>query len=138
MVVAAGNDILFAKLADALGQRALAADPRFTSNELRTRHHAELKVEIERLLASQPAEHWLAKLDAAGVPSGPINNVAQILADPQIAARNMVVTSTDAIAGPIKMAGNPIKISGFDDPPTRAPAPELDENRAGILANLDG
>ena len=67
------------------------------------------------------------------MPCGPINNVAEVLADPQIAARNMVVTAEDAVAGPVRMAGNPIKMSAYADPPTRAPAPDLDADRARIL-----
>ena len=70
------------------------------------------------------------------MPSAPINNIAQVLSDPQIAARNMVIKTDDPQAGTLKMAGNPIKLSAFDDPATRAPAPELDQHRNQILADL--
>ena len=92
---------------------------------------------MERTLTRQPSSHWLALLEAAGIPCGPIQNVAQVLADPQIAARNMVVTAYDPVAGPLRMAGNPIKFSTFADPPTREPAPELDADRARILSELN-
>jgi len=62
--------------------------------------------------------------------------VAQAVAHPQIVARNMIVTATDPKAGPLKMAGNPIKLSGFADPPTRGAAPDLDADRAAILKEL--
>ena len=63
--------------------------------------------------------------------------MAEVLSDPQVLARNMVVTADDPDIGPLRMAGNPIKLSAFDDPPTRPPAPSLDEHRAQILRELD-
>ncbi len=73
------------------------------------------------------------------MPCGPINDVAQALADPQVRARNMVVDMTDpALSAPLIMAGNPIKSSAYADPATRPAAPDLDADRAAILAELDG
>ncbi|HVO13805.1 MAG TPA: CoA transferase [Alphaproteobacteria bacterium] len=138
LIIAAGNDALFAKLCDALGRPDLKTNELFRTNDLRTTHHDALKAEIEAALASATVEAWLDRLDRAGVPSGPINNVAQALADPQIAARNMVVTVDDPEAGTLKMAGNPIKLSAFADPATRGPVPDLDGNRAQILTELAG
>ena len=134
LIVAAGNDALFAKLCDAIGRPDLKTNPLFTTNDQRTSHHDSLKVEIEAALAGATVAEWLERLDKAGVPSGPINNVAQALADPQIEARNMVVSVDDAVAGTLKMAGNPIKMSAFDDPSKRGPVPDLDGNRTEILA----
>lgn len=136
LIIAAGNDALFAKLADALGRPDLKTNDLFRTNDLRTSHHDALKAEIEAALAAATVEEWLDRLGRAGIPSGPINNVAQALADPQIAARNMVVTVEDPAAGALKMAGNPIKLSAFADPKTRGPVPDLDGNRAQILAEL--
>jgi len=133
LVVAAGNDALFQKLCDTLGRPDLAANPLFTSNDLRTRHHGALKEEIEQALAGLTVADWLARLEAAGVPCGPINNVGQILSDPQIKARNMVVHTEDKDVGRLNMAGNPIKLSGFADPLTRGAVPDLDADRARIL-----
>ena len=73
---------------------------------------------------------------AAGIPCGPLNDVAAVLADPQVRARNMVVSCEDPDAGPFSLAGNPVKLSGHADPATRPPAPRLDEHRAAILAEL--
>jgi len=136
MIVAAGNDQLFRKLADALGRPDLAQNELFASNELRTRHAAALKAEIEQALAAHGTAQWLSIIDAAGVPCGPINDVAQALADPQIVARNMVVSVDDPEVGRLNMAGNPIKLSDVPDPETRRPAPRLDANRERILAEL--
>jgi CoA:oxalate CoA-transferase len=136
VIIAAGNDALFAKLCDAIGRSDLRDDARFASNDLRTRNHAPLKEQLEATLRARSTAEWLAILEPAGVPSGPINNVAQALSDPQIAARNMVVSVTDPQVGTLKMAGNPIKLSGFADPATRGAVPSLDGDRETILRSL--
>ena len=136
LVIAAGNDALFARLAEVLGHPEWQSDARFVSNEARTTHAAALHAAIEAALAKAPVAEWLTRLEAAGIPSGPINDIAAVLADPQVAARNMVVTAEDPAAGAMRMAGNPIKMSGAPDAPTRRPAPALDADRARILAEL--
>jgi CoA:oxalate CoA-transferase len=70
------------------------------------------------------------------VPCGPVNNIAQALAHPQAAARNMLIAVDDPIAGRLRLAGNPMKLAAFADPPSRAPAPELDADREHILREL--
>jgi CoA:oxalate CoA-transferase len=137
LVIAAGNDRLFERLASVLKRPDLAADPRFASNELRTREADALAAEIERSLAGRTVSDWLERLDAAGIPCGPLNDVASALGDPQIRARNMVVSAEDPRGGTVRMAGNPIKISGVADPTTRGPVPELDGDREHILRELD-
>ncbi len=135
-IIAAGNDGLFARLCDAIDRPELAADPLFTTNNGRCANQQTLKDRLQRTLTGNTVNHWLAVLEAAGVPCGPINDVSQILTDPQVLARNMVVSAEDARAGSLKMAGNPIKMSTFDDPEARDPAPELDGDRAKILSGL--
>jgi len=93
-------------------------------------------VEIENVLRTGSTEHWIAVLEKAGIPCGPVNNVAQALAHPQTAARNMLVEVDDPVTGPLRLAGNPMKLSAFPDPQTRAPAPDLDADRAKILREL--
>ena len=137
IVIAAGNDALFEKLCNAVGCPELANDPLFGTNEDRTRNQPALKERLEETFAGDSAEKWLARLREAGIPSSPVNDVAQVLADPQVAARNMVVSAEDPAVGAIQMAGNPIKITGYDDPRTRPPAPDLDADRRRILAELD-
>jgi CoA:oxalate CoA-transferase len=133
VVVCAGNDTLFEKLCETIGRADLVADERFATNESRTEHEPLLKLDLERSFGQQPSAHWLTMLEAAGVPCAPLANVEDVLRDPQVAARNMVVTAVDAAVGQIHMAGNPIKMSAFDDPATRRPAPELDGDRERIL-----
>ncbi|MEQ8397060.1 CaiB/BaiF CoA-transferase family protein [Thalassobaculum sp.] len=136
IIIAAGNDSLFRKMADGLGRPDWKDDPRFVSNPLRAENVETLKVEIEAVLKADTTEHWMSVLDVAGVPAGPINNIGQAVNYPQAAARNMIVDVDDPITGPMKVIGNPIKISGFADPTTRAPAPNLDQDRATILKEI--
>ena len=136
IAIAAGNDDLFARVAKVLGRDELAADPRFTTNPKRVQNCEALHEEIELALSAHPSRHWLDALDAAGVPCGPLNNVAQVMSDPQVLHRNMIVETLDPDFGPIRMQGNPIKLSAHDDPKTREHAPELDEHRAAILKEL--
>ena len=135
IIIAAGNNSLFAKLCEAINTPTLSLDARFATNDLRNTNHALLAQELERALASNTATHWLAKIEAAGVPCGPINNVAQVLADAHVRARNMVVSMRDADIGELKLAGNPMKLSASGDATTRPPAQNLDEKGAEIRAN---
>jgi CoA:oxalate CoA-transferase len=121
LIIAAGNDALFARLCHALGQPQLAVDPRFASNRERLKHGVALKECLEEVLRTRPAEHWLRVLEEAGVPCSPIHTVADAVQHPQVRARNMIVE-----AGDLRMAGNPVKLSAFADPPTRKEAPALD------------
>lgn len=136
IVIAAGNDKLFVDVCRALDMPELKTDLRFTSNDARAQHVDALQALLEARLRTQPGSYWLERLLAAEVPCGPINNIAQVLADPQVRARNMVVSTFDPVAGEVQMAGNPIKISGFEDPTTRQPAPDLDADREHILRKL--
>jgi CoA:oxalate CoA-transferase len=136
LIIAAGNDGLFVKLAHALDRADLAGNPLFQTNALRNQHQQELRAEIEAALRAEGTEHWIAVLEAAGVPCGPVNDVAQALAHPQTEARNMLISVDDPTAGPLKLAGNPMKLSSFADPTTRPPAPDLDADRDKILREL--
>ena len=124
-VIAAGNDILFRRLCDVIGCLDVANDPRFATNALRTEHHAELQVELERALQADTVDGWLARLEAADLPCGPINDVAAVLAHPQVRARNMVVQIDDERLPGLEMAGNPIKNSLHPDTTTRGRVPDL-------------
>jgi CoA:oxalate CoA-transferase len=136
IIIAAGNDGLYLKLTEALRRPDLAVDPLYRTNPLRNQHQGALKGEIEAALKGGTTEHWLAVLEAAGIPCGPVNNVEQAIAHPQVAARNMLIECDDPVAGPLKLAGNPMKLSAFADPATRDPAPDLDADRDRILREL--
>ena len=136
IVIAAGNDNLFARLCGALGKTALARDPRFATNAQRAENVDALTTELEAALAGATTEHWLQVVQDAGVPCGAINNVAEVMADPQVVARNMIVTAEDDEAGTLRLSGNPIKLSAFADPGVRGGVPRLDEHRGKIVAEL--
>ncbi|MET4102379.1 CoA:oxalate CoA-transferase [Roseovarius sp. MBR-78] len=132
-VIAAGNDALFARLCDVLGL-PIARDPRFATNPARCENARTLKRLIEAITLDRPKSHWIERLEAAGVPTGPIQTVAEALHDRQILARNMVVDVLGPDGQPAFVAaGNPIKLSGMADPATRAPAPALDGDRQAIV-----
>src|SRR5438105_7404160 len=136
LIIAAGNDGLFIKLAHALDRSDLAENPLFRTNPLRNQHQEALRAEIESVLRGAGTDHWIAVLEAAGVPCGPVNNIAQALAHPQTAARNMLVSVDDPVTGPLELAGNPMKLSAFADPSMRPRAPDLDADRDKILREL--
>jgi len=134
IIIAAGNDILFEKLCDAIKRPELYKDNRFTNSAERTKHSDDLTLELNKTLAMSSVDAWLTILETAGIPSGPINTIEHVLNDPQVNARNMVISTNDPTSGSVTMAGNPIKLSRFSDPVTRPPAPELDADRDRILS----
>ena len=136
IAIAAGNDEIWARVCRVLDRKELIADERFCTNPSRVDHVDAMAAEMEKSLAAKGSKEWLALLEAAGVPCGPLNNVADVMADPQILARNMIVESLDPDMGPIRMQGNPIKLSAHEDAKTRGPAPELDGDRERILKEL--
>jgi CoA:oxalate CoA-transferase len=136
IIIAAGNDSLFVKMCGALGLEGLASSPDYKSNALRQKHHKQLELAIESVLKGRPTAHWIEVVSKAGVPCGPINNIEQAIAHPQVAARNMLVEVPDGSGGTLKLAGNPLKMSAFPDPTTRRAAPDLDADRAAILSYI--
>lgn len=121
LIIAVGNDAMFERLCRALGRPELVQQPRYLTNQQRTSHADDLKADLEAVLLTAPAAHWVEVLEAAGVPCSLIQTVADAAEHPQVRARNMIVR-----ADGLRMVGNPIKLSTFADPPTRRPAPDLD------------
>ena len=135
IVIAAGNNELFQRLCSALGDEKLAQTSAYATNAGRTQNQETLKQELEQALTQRSAAAWLEVLTEAGIPCGPINDIAAVLADPQVAARNMIIETREVDGTVLQMAGNPIKLSGFEDPAERTAAPELDADRSRLLAN---
>ena len=136
IIIAVGGDAPFRTLCETLGCPAVADDPAFATNALRVEHQARLKDALSAVLMQRPAAEWLAILEAAGLACGPINTMAEVAADPQVAARNMLVEVDDPVAGRVTLFGCPIKMPAFEDPHLRATAPELDADRERILKEL--
>jgi CoA:oxalate CoA-transferase len=133
LIVACGNDALFGKLCRALDHPEWLDDPRFRTNPDRVQNVETLADVLGSVLRTRPAAQWQELLEAAGVPCGPINTVADAVELEQVRARNMIVT-----ADGLRMAGNPVKLSGFPDSPTRRPAPALDADGERVRSDLVG
>lgn len=136
IVIACGNDPLFRQFCRAVGHDAIADDARFATNAARSEHVVALKQELEAFLVKDSMAHWLELLGKAGIPSAPINDVDQAIHDPQVQHRKIVLPVDDPSVAPLQVAGSPIKFSGFPDPEKRPAAPELDADRARILADF--
>lgn len=130
-VICCGNDHLFGELCQAIGLPALAQDKRFLTDADRNANNDALKTEMEAALKKQPKAYWLKVIHEAGVPVGPILDSAEAAEHPQIKARNMWIE-----AGGVGMPGNPVKISGYEDPAVRAGAPALDEHGAPLRSEF--
>lgn len=137
-VIAAGNDAIFAQVCAVLGL-PLANDPRFATNAARCDHHALLKRLFEAVTLGETVDHWITTLEAANLPTARVQDMAQVLADPQLLARHMVLPVTAQPGGPaFTAAGNPIKMSTLPDITSRAPAPRLNGDRQAVLDWLNG
>ncbi len=123
VIVAVGNDAQFVKFCEIAGRQDLAVDPRFVRNADRVRHRAVLVPMLEAIVRERPVAYWVEALDVAKVPCGPINDIAQALADPQVAARGMRIDLPHALAGTVPLVANPIKLS--ETPATHERAPPL-------------
>lgn len=137
LMVAVGNNALWVKFCDAIGETGLAADPRFTTNTLRTQNYEALRPLIAASMAQKTTAEWVSILQSAGVPNGPINSVDMVITDPQVVAREMVVDVEHPVAGLTKLPGIPIKMN-VTPGEIRQPAPLLGQHTRQILSNLLG
>lgn len=137
LVVCAGHDEVFARLCTALERPDVHADGRWGTAEDRRVHVDALAETLGAVFRTRPAAEWLARLEAAGVPCAPVNTVADVVREPHVAARRMVLEVADPQIGTLRVAGNPIKVSDVPERTERRAPPELDRDRAAILAWLD-
>ena len=129
LMVAAGNDGLFRKLAAALGRAELASDPRFAQNDGRVSNRATLIPLLESIFRTREIAHWRRELDAAGVPNAPIQNIAEVVADEQTAALGILQRAPDL---EMTLVGLPLSFDG-ERPPYRRSAPRMGEHNAELL-----
>lgn len=137
--IAVGNDGQWRALCRAVGEplAALGDDPRFSTNAARVGNRAALAAVLEPVVAARRVDEWIALCDGAGIPCGPILDVGQALAHPQVRARNMVVPLEHPSAGPIRVTGVPVRLS--DTPgAVRTPPPRLGEHTRAVLAEVLG
>jgi crotonobetainyl-CoA:carnitine CoA-transferase CaiB-like acyl-CoA transferase len=135
MVLAVGNDGQFARLCQVAGRPELAQDQRFATNAGRVRHRAALIPILESILLTRPAAAWIEALEEAGVPCGPINDLAQVFADPQVRHRGMRLELPHPLAGVVPLVASPIRLSGAPAPEV-APPPLLGQHTDEVLREL--
>ena len=135
MIVAVGNDSQFAKFCEVAGQPELARDARFTRNADRVRHRAVLVPLLAAFMQTRARADWLSALEAAKVPCGPINDLADVFADPQVLARDMTVEMPHPLSGSVRLVASPMKFSATPVQ-YRRPPPLLGQHTEQILGEF--
>lgn len=137
VILAVGNDAQFTRLCEVAGRPELARDERFRTNAARVENRAELVARLAPLLSARASKDWIGALEAAGVPCGPINDLAEVFDDPQVRHRGMRVTAPHPVAGAVPMVASPIRLSGTPVRHEVAP-PTLGQHTGEVLAGVLG
>lgn len=136
-ILTVGNDSQFRKFAEVAGHPQWTDDPRFSTNKQRVAHRAELIPLIRQATVFKTTAEWVAALEIAGVPCGPINDVAQVFADPQVQFRGLKVELPHALGGSVPQVASPIRLSATPVEYRRAP-PLLGEHTLEVLTGVLG
>ena len=137
VILACGNDNLYRKFCEAAGCAALARDPRFATNGKRVENRAELTRLLGEVFKKRSKREWLELLEAAGVPNGPINDVAQVFEEPQVKVRGVRIELEHAAAGTLPSVASPMRFSETPIEYHRGP-PGLGEHTEEVLRTLLG
>jgi crotonobetainyl-CoA:carnitine CoA-transferase CaiB-like acyl-CoA transferase len=137
IIITAGNDSQFASFCRVAGRPELASDERFRRNSSRVANRHLIVAIIEKLVAERPTAWWLAELEAAGVPAGPINSLAEVFTDPQVIAREMQISMPHHLRQDLPLVGSPLRLSETPVSYRRAP-PVLGADTRDVLAELLG
>ncbi len=135
LIIQAGGQRMFRRLAEALGAPELIEDPRFVNGRERLKHRPEITVEIERCLAKRDADDWVHVLTDAGVPAGPVLNVAQCFANEQVQTLPVIATVQHPLLGEQHLLGHGVNLERTP-PHICSAAPELGEHTSEVLAEL--
>src|SRR5437899_1089158 len=135
ITIGAANERLFRRLCGVLGHPEWAHAPEFAENAGRVRNRADLAQRIESITLQQPRGHWLAFFEQNDIPCGPINDYAQVFADPQVIARDMIVEVEHPTLGRLRALGSPIKMSATPADVGRR-APLLGEHTDEVMAEF--
>jgi crotonobetainyl-CoA:carnitine CoA-transferase CaiB-like acyl-CoA transferase len=135
LILAVGNDAQFARFCAVAGCGELAQDPRFATNRLRVKNRAELVPLLAERLRQRPRADWLAALEAATVPCGPINDLDEVFADPQVQARGMQQAVGHPLSDRLSLVASPMKLSATPVQLRRAP-PLLGQHTDEVLEEL--
>lgn len=133
-ILTVGNDGQFRKFCEVAGHPEWATDPRFVSNAARVANRAELIPLIRQVTVFRTTAEWIAALEQAGVPCGPINDLAQVFADPQVQARGTRIRMAHPLAGEVDLVANPIRLSRTPVD-YRRPPPLLGEHNSEVFAD---
>ncbi|WOD11860.1 CaiB/BaiF CoA-transferase family protein [Pseudomonas sp. NyZ704] len=131
-ILTVGNDAQFAKFCGVAGHPEWALDGRFASNAARVAHRVELIPLIRQVTVFRTTAQWIADLEEAGVPCGPINNLEQVFADPQVQARGLKIRMEHPLSGELELVANPIRLSRTPVS-YRLPPPMLDQHGSEVL-----
>jgi len=136
--IAVGNDNLWDTFCRTIEKPELIKDERFITNKKRTEYIHEMNDILDRVFIQRTAEEWLALFEQVKLPCAPINKIDQVMENPQVLSRNMIVEVEDHIAGKVKIAGNPIKMDSVPEEMTRGKVPEVGEHNSEIYGDLLG
>jgi crotonobetainyl-CoA:carnitine CoA-transferase CaiB-like acyl-CoA transferase len=136
-ILTVGNDGQFRKFAEVAGQPQWADDPRFMTNTLRVANRSALIPLIRQATVFKTTAEWVAQLERAGVPCGPINDLSQVFADPQVQARGLAVELPHPLAGLVPQVASPIRLSATPVEYRNAP-PLLGEHTLEVLQRVLG
>ena len=137
MIVAVGNDAQFARLAAAAEHPEWAADPRFVTNRARVAHRDDFVAAFTPVARSRTTAAWVADLESAGVPCGPINDLGEVFADPQIQARGMRIAMPHSAGADVALVANPVRLSATPTSYRHAP-PLLGADTEAVLTERLG
>jgi glutaryl-CoA transferase len=137
VILACGNDNLYRKFCEAAGCPELANDARFATNGKRVENRDALKRLLDAIFARRTKKEWGELLDAAGVPNGPINDIAQVFAEPQVQARGVRIEVEHPVAGRLPMVASPMRFSATPIE-HRTPPPRLGEHTDAVLKEILG
>jgi crotonobetainyl-CoA:carnitine CoA-transferase CaiB-like acyl-CoA transferase len=137
VIVACGNDNLYRKLCDVLARPDLASDPRFASNGKRVENRGEMARMLQELFVARTTREWVDALEAAGVPNGPINTIAEVFQEPQVIARGVRIELDHPAAGRLPGVASPMRFSQTAVEYTSAP-PVLGQHTEEVLRGLLG
>ncbi|MEX3955774.1 CaiB/BaiF CoA transferase family protein [Trinickia sp. EG282A] len=137
MIVAVGNDSQFASLCKTLGKPEWSGDERFATNPQRVKHRNELIALIHGMTVRRTTDEWVAAMEAAGVPCGPINTLDRVFSDPHVQARGMRIEMPHPLAKQVPLVANPIRLSESPVQYRHAP-PTLGEHTDEVLSDWLG
>jgi crotonobetainyl-CoA:carnitine CoA-transferase CaiB-like acyl-CoA transferase len=137
IIIACGNDNLFNKFCDLLGQPALKSDPRFSTNAARVTNRDQLDPILDELMRKKTTAEWVAALEGAGVPCGPINNLKEVFENEQVIARGLKVEIPHPTAGKVALVRSPMR---FSETPVehKTPPPLLGQHTDEVLKDVLG